>query len=48
MRVRGTSEVFDLPFSHVWSFADGRVKDVRNLTEGFELRRLPAGASCAA
>ena len=48
VRVRGTSEVFDLPFSHVWSFADGHVKDVRNLTEGFELRRLPAGASCAA
>jgi ketosteroid isomerase-like protein len=48
VRVRGTSEAFDLPFSHIWSFADGRVKDVRNLTEGFELRRLPAGASCAA
>ena len=48
VRVRGTSEVFDLPFSHVWSFANGRVKDVLNLTEGFELRRLPAGARCAA
>ncbi len=48
VRVRGTSEAFDLPFSHVWSFANGRVKDVRNLTEGFELRRLPTGASCAA
>lgn len=48
VRVRGTSEAFDLPFSHVWSFENGRVKDVRNLTEGFELRRRPASASCAA
>ncbi len=48
VRVRGTSEAFDLPFSHVWSFANGRVKDVRSLTEGFELRRRPAAASCAA
>ena len=48
VRVRGTLEAFDLPFSHVWSFADGRVKDVRSLTEGFELRRLPPSASCAA
>ena len=48
VRLRGTAEVFELPFSHVWSFANGRVKDVRNLTEGFELRRLGASASCAA
>jgi hypothetical protein len=48
VRVRGTAEAFDLPFSHVWSFADGLVKDVRSLTEGFELRRLPAAVSCAA
>ena len=48
VRVRGTTEAFDLPFSHVWSFVNGRVKDVRSLTEGFELRRLPAAASCAA
>jgi len=48
VRVRGTPEAFDLPFSHVWSFANGRVKDVRSVTEGFELRRLPAAASCAA
>ena len=48
VRVRGTQEAYDLPFSHVWSFANGRVKDVLNLTEGFELRRLPAGALCAA
>jgi ketosteroid isomerase-like protein len=48
VRLRGTSESFDLPFSHVWSFANGRVKDVQSLTEGFELRRLPAAAHCAA
>lgn len=48
VRVRGTAETFDLAFSHVWSFANGRPKEVRNLTEGFELRRLPASASCAA
>ena len=48
VRVRGTTEAFDLPFSHVWSFANGRVKDVHSVTEGFELRRLPAAASCAA
>jgi hypothetical protein len=48
VRLRGTLETFDLPFSHVWSFTEGRVKDVVNLTEGFELRRLPAGARCAA
>ena len=47
VRIRGTAEVYDLPFSHVWSFANGRVKEVRNLGEGFELRRLPAGPSCA-
>jgi hypothetical protein len=48
LRLRGTAEAFDLPFSHVWSFVDGRVKEVRSLTEGFELRRLPAAVSCAA
>ena len=48
VRLRGTSEVFELPFSHVWSFAEGRVKEVLNVSEGFELRRLPAAASCAA
>jgi hypothetical protein len=48
LRVRGTSEAFDLPFTHIWSFADGRVKDVLNLTEGFELRRLPAADPRAA
>jgi hypothetical protein len=48
VRIRGSAETLDLPFSHVWSFANGRVKDVRNLAEGFELRRLPEGAACAA
>ena len=48
VRIRGTWEAFELPFTHIWSFANGRVKDVLNLTEGFELRRLPAAASCAA
>ena len=48
VRARDTLEALELPFSHVWSFANGRVKDVRSLTEGFELRRLPAAASCAA
>jgi len=48
VRIRGTAETLDLPFSHVWSFANDRVNDVRNLAEGFELRRLPAAVSCAA
>ena len=48
VRIRGTAETLDLPFSHIWSFANGRVKDVRNLAQGFELRRLPAGVACAA
>ena len=48
VRIRGTAETFELPFSHVWSFVNGRVKDVLNPTEGFELRRLPAGTACAA
>jgi hypothetical protein len=48
VRIRGTAEALDLPFSHIWSFANGRVEEVRNLAEGFELRRLPAGVACAA
>ncbi len=48
VRLRGTAETFELPFSHVWSFANGRVKDVLNVGEGFELRRLPAAARSAA
>jgi ketosteroid isomerase-like protein len=48
LRLRGTAETLDIPFSHFWSFNDGRVKEVRNLTEGYELRRRPAAASSAA
>ena len=33
VRLRGTSESFDLPFTHIWSFANGRVKDVLNTSE---------------
>ena len=47
VRVRGTTESIELPFSHVWSFKDGRVKDVLNVGERFELRRVPA-ARCVA
>jgi ketosteroid isomerase-like protein len=47
VRVRGTWETVELPFSHVWSFADGRVQSVHNVLEGFELRRLPAALSRA-
>ena len=45
---RGTWEMVELPFGHVLSFADGRVKSVHNVLDGFELRRLPATASRAA
>jgi hypothetical protein len=48
LRVRGTWEVVELPFDHVWSLADGRVVSVHSVLDGFELRRLPATASCAA
>ena len=48
LRLRGTWETLELPFSHVWSFADGRVQSVSNVLEGFELRRLPAALSCVA
>jgi hypothetical protein len=44
LRIRGSGEAFDLPFTHVWSFVNGRVKDVLNLSERFELRRLSATA----
>jgi ketosteroid isomerase-like protein len=47
LRLRGTQEAFDLPFTHVWSFAEGRVKDVLSLTEGLELRRLLAAGAVA-
>ena len=48
LRVRGTWEAVELPFGHVWSFADGRVASVHNVLDSFELRRLLATASCAA
>ena len=48
LRLRGTAEAVELPFGHVWSFAGGRVQSVHSVLDGFELRRLPASASCAA
>ncbi len=48
LRVRGSWETLELPFSHVWSFAGDRVQSVNNVLEGFELRRLPAALACAA
>jgi hypothetical protein len=47
VRVRGTWEVLEVPFDHVWSFAGGRVQSVHNVLDGFELRRLPPAYSCA-
>jgi ketosteroid isomerase-like protein len=44
-RVRGSWDSLELPFSHVWSFADGRVMSVSNVLDGFELRREPACGS---
>ena len=44
VRVRGTWEGMDLPFSHVWSFADGRVTSVLNVLDGVELRRARRAA----
>ena len=48
LRARDTLEALELPFSHVWSFAGGHVQEVRNVLEGYDLRRLPTPASCAA
>jgi hypothetical protein len=48
VRVRGSWEAVELPFTHVWSFAGGRVHSVYNVLEGFELRRVPAAQSSAA
>ena len=48
LRMHGTSEAVELPFGHVWTFAGGRVQCVLNVLDGFELRRLPATAPCAA
>ena len=44
VRVRGTWEGMELPFSHVWSFADGRVTSVVNVLDGVELRRARRAA----
>ena len=40
VRPRGTWEVMVLPFTHIWSIADGRVDSVVSLLDGVELRRL--------
>lgn len=48
LRRRGTWDTEELPFSHVWSFAGGRVQSVTNVLQGFELRRLPESAPRAA
>ena len=48
LRVRGTWDALELPFSHVWSFAGDQVQSVHNVLEGFEVRRLPAALACAA
>ena len=47
VRKQGGWDTFELPFSHVWSFADGRVDNVYNVLQSFEVRRLPSEA-CAA
>jgi len=44
VRVRGTWEGMELPFSHVWSFVDGRVTSVLNVLDGVELRRVRRAA----
>jgi len=44
VRVRGTWEGMELPFSHVWSFVNGRVTSVLNVLDGTELRRAKRAA----
>jgi hypothetical protein len=44
VRVRGTWEGMELPFSHVWSLIDGRVTSVLNVLDGVELRRARRAA----
>lgn len=46
VRRRGSWDADALPFSHVWSFADGHVESVYNVLQSFEVRRLPAGKAC--
>jgi hypothetical protein len=48
VRRRGSWDTLELPFSHVWSFANGRVQSVYSVLGGFELRRLPAAHPRAA
>ncbi len=47
VRVRGSWDAMDLPFSHVWSFAYGRVARVFSVLDGVELQRQAAAARCA-
>ena len=44
VRVRGTWEGMELPFSHVWSFVNGRVSSVLNVLDGTELQRAKRAA----
>jgi hypothetical protein len=48
VRRRRSWDTTELPFTHVWSFANGRVKSVYNVLEVFELRRSDTRAACAA
>ena len=48
VRLRGSWDFEELPFSHVWSFEDGRVDSVLNVLDGFEVRRLRETSVCAA
>ncbi len=45
VRVRGTWEGMELPFSHVWSFVNGRVTSVLSVLDGVELRRAARRAA---
>jgi hypothetical protein len=47
LQLRGSRDAVEVPLSHIWWFAIRRVKEVRNLSKGLELRRLPAAGSCA-
>jgi hypothetical protein len=48
IRLFGSWDFDELPFSHVWSFAGGRVDSVVNVLDGFEVRRLEDDTVCAA
>jgi len=47
VRVRGTWEGMDLPFTHVWSFKDGCVTTVYSVLDGTELRRAAPAVACS-